>query len=273
MPEFTEFPIPRKDVEDLTSQQQEDVRVALGLPAATQAEALAGTEPESRTFSPALAWFAGAAISTIQYPTTGVTAITAGSGSVTEQRTSTRASTGSTADSKALVRFASAVAIYGAIPGNGDINISAFRRRGAIAANMYFPTTSASAATRGLSVGHNLDATDIDKTAGSRIGWEIRGTNNTPALWRINNNDYADIVGDSLGSGVRSGRFILTWDGAGNIALYRYTGAPLVLEHLLSLSGAPVSVVSTNWDVLFESKNGGSSASASMDFGGILLTQ
>ena len=52
MPEFTEFPIPRKDVEDLTSQQQEDVRVALGLPAATQAEAEAGTEPESRTFSP-----------------------------------------------------------------------------------------------------------------------------------------------------------------------------------------------------------------------------
>ena len=52
MPEFTEFPIPRKDVEDLTSQQQEDVRAALGLPAATQAEAEAGTEPASRTFSP-----------------------------------------------------------------------------------------------------------------------------------------------------------------------------------------------------------------------------
>ena len=77
MPEFTEFPIPRKDVEDLTSQQQEDVRAAIGaVPDApadgkpyarqdgdwaevdpmpdevTAAEALAGTEPESRTFSP-----------------------------------------------------------------------------------------------------------------------------------------------------------------------------------------------------------------------------
>ena len=77
MPEFTEFPIPRKDVEDLTSQQQEDVRAAIGAipdaptdgkpyarqdgdwaevnpltPAVTQAEAEAGTEPESRTFSP-----------------------------------------------------------------------------------------------------------------------------------------------------------------------------------------------------------------------------
>lgn len=53
MSEFTEFPIPRKDVSELSAGEQASVLAGLGIPPASQAEAEAGTETDLRSFSPA----------------------------------------------------------------------------------------------------------------------------------------------------------------------------------------------------------------------------
>ena len=235
MPEFTEFPIPRKDVEDLTSQQQEDVRVALGLPAVTQAEAEAGTEPESRTFSPLRvrqAVFASGRDPSYRAvfpcPVSGVT----GAATLTQSDLGAAISGASGTASTAWLRWMSSSASVDAVIGAKGIALRpGFNRVGMLTCAYTATAFTDTAAVWQLGYGFRNTST------GSSLSFEsadtlwavgFRALNNVmfAAIRRPDESvDYYDLGAGALGN-YATIELAVTWDGLGAVAwMWRRDGA------------------------------------------------
>ena len=233
MPEFTEFPIPRKDVEDLTSQQQEDVRVALGLPAATQAEAEAGTVSASRTFSPLrvrqasmrVAFLESARLQQFQLPYQANSTTNTGSASVTVGTTGVRLSSGVTANSNTCLRWGGTLpwGLY-SDPRSGNTYKWPFDQLGGVGINLVRSGTSGETAGQfdfgvGWSNSELVGDPQGASASSNLAGFQIRNRRVFAFVIKSGTIEYIDTNFDMPDALVQ--RIVMEWDGTGNFTWLR----------------------------------------------------
>ena len=200
-------------------------------------------------------WASIASMNFVQLPTSNLIISLTGDGSTSSSPLSLdfRAGPGGP-ESRRVARFSSSSARCRFIPPSSSSSTSLFATRGFFSFNIFCGGGRGPDSTAGISLGDNLNVTSINKSSGSRIGVEFKGEldNISIGLWRITNNNYSEILFDPKPNNSR-GRYILAWDGEGNLELYySLYDNPISFELLGTISGAPTSSNQFNTDIVLE---------------------